>query len=270
MGHPSVNDAVVAGEALSHELLTAQLLTNYHSWIFREVKPFLGRQLTEIGGGLGTFSELLLRHHVARTSDSSLEIFEPCENLYAQLRAKCLAEHSELMCGNRLRVTNGCFTWQPNGYDSAVLINVLEHVRDDSKLIHTIYASLHPGGTLIVFSPALPCLFSALDQRVGHFRRYRKADLASLFRRAGFDTVRIRYMDVAGILPWYVINTVGGSCSFNPQWIRMYDRFVVPIMSRIERYGAPIGKNLLMVGRKPTRSGSSPGTAETPLTHTAC
>jgi SAM-dependent methyltransferase len=262
MGHSAVTQSLETGDALSHELSTAALLINYHAWIFREVAPFLGFQLTEIGGGLGTFSDLLLRHHLAGRPNASLDIFEPDPTLFAQLRATCLAQQAELMRADRLRLTNGCFTSKPNAYDSAVLVNVLEHVRDDSDLIQEIYASLHPGGTLVVFSPALPSLYSALDKEVGHFRRYRKAELASLFRHAGFDILKLRYMDAAGIIPWYVINVLAGSCSFNPQLIRMYDRFVVPIMSRLECYGAPLGKNLLIVGRKP--SGSLPAKAGTP------
>ena len=259
MGYSALQEPVDTGEALSHELSTAQLLVNYHAWIFRAIQPFLGSQLTEIGGGLGTFSELLIRHHIANRPNSTLEIFEPSKTLFAQLNQKFSAQQGALLRANRLRLTNGYFLSKPHAYDSAVLINVLEHIQDDVDLIKSIYTSLLPGGTLIVFSPALPSLYSALDKQVGHFRRYRKNDLASLFSDAGFTIARVQYMDTAGIIPWYVINVLGGSCSFNPQLVKMYDRFVVPIMSRTEHFfGAPIGKNLLIVGRKPSTLASEP------------
>ena len=257
MGYHAVLEPAEAGDALSHELSTAQLLVHYHAWIFREIRPFLGYQLTEIGGGLGTFSDLLIRQHIASRQDSTLEIFEPAKALFAQLSQKFSAQQGPLLRANRLCLTNGYFLSKPNAYDSAVLINVLEHIQDDFDLIQKIYTSLLPGGTLIVFSPALPALYSALDKQVGHFRRYRKSDLASRFNRAGFNIAKLQYMDTAGIIPWYVINVLGGSCSFNPQLVKMYDRFVVPLMSRIEHsFGAPIGKNLLIVGRKPSTPGS--------------
>src|SRR5690349_14524152 len=84
MGSSALQEPVNTGEALSHELSTAQLLVNYHDWIFRAVQPFLGDQLTEVGGGLGTFSDLLIRHHVATHHNSTLEIFEPSKTLFAQ------------------------------------------------------------------------------------------------------------------------------------------------------------------------------------------
>ena len=43
-----------------------------------------------------------------------------------------------------------------------VLINVLEHVENDEELLSTIHQVLKPGGTLLLFVPALPGLYGAL------------------------------------------------------------------------------------------------------------
>jgi hypothetical protein len=58
-------------------------------------------------------------------------------------------------------------------------------------------------------------------------------------------------MDVAGIIPWYLVNVIGRSRSFNPSLAALYDRLGIPLTRCFERsWGAPIGKNLLMAGRK--------------------
>ena len=240
-----------AGEALRLELSTIESLVNYHTWIYREIQPFLGDQLTEIGGGLGTFSDLLIRHHILGRPNRTIEILEPDEDLFAQLRSKCQAQHNGLIKTNRLRLANSVFASRMHTFDTAIMINVLEHIEDDRDLISNIYSSIQPGGTVAVFSPALPFLYSPLDRRVGHFRRYRKNDLAALIEGAGFSLEKVQYMDTLGVIPWYIINVLAGSCSFNPLLAKTYDRAGIPITRWVEHYfGAPIGKNVLAVGRK--------------------
>jgi hypothetical protein len=104
---------------------------------------------------------------------------------------------------------------------------------------------------LLIFVPALPWLFSNLDRQVGHFRRYLKKDLERLTQQAGFTVVNSRYFDCAGILPWYINfvllkNEIGGGS------VTLYDKVVVPLMRVVERYWVPpVGKNILLVARKP-------------------
>ena len=247
-----LNANLHAETALSHELSTAQLLVNYHGWIFREIQPFLGDHLTEIGGGIGTFSDHLIRRHVSARQNRSIDIFEPADGLFLQLKKHCQSRYEELLCSGRVRLRNERFNSGVITFDSAIMINVLEHIENDRDIIRRIYTCLNPGGILIVFSPALPFLYSPFDKRVGHFRRYRKRELVSMFGASGFAIAKLQYMDVAGVLPWYLINVLAGSCSFNPSLIRVYDRVVVPITRWIERScGAPVGKNVLIVGRKP-------------------
>jgi len=252
MSHPAEQSCGSSTEEiLSHELSTTRLLTNYHEWIFQEIQPFLGNDITEIGGGLGTFSDLLIRNHLGMRTDATIEIFEPASQLFSQLRQQYQARCGDLLRTGRIRLTNAQFASPSSTYDSVILINGLEHVEYDRNLVHEIHASLRRKGTLIVFSPALPFLYSALDKQVGHFRRYKKDLLASLFTNAGFTIAKLHYMDIAGIVPWYFINVLGGSCSFNPSLVKAYDRLIVPVMRRVEKYcGTPIGKNILIVGRK--------------------
>jgi len=238
-------------EALRLELSTIASLVNYHAWIYREIQPFLGDQLTEIGGGLGTFSDLLIRHHILGRPNRTIEILEPDEDFFMKLRNKCQAQHTGLIQTDRLRLTNSVFTSQVNTFDTAIMINVLEHIENDRDIISNIYSSIQPGGTLAVFSPGLPFLYSPLDRRLGHFRRYRKDELAAIIEGAGFSLEKVQYMDILGVLPWYLINVLAGSCTFNPLLVKTYDRVVVPITRWMEHYfGAPIGKNVLVVGRK--------------------
>ncbi len=168
------------------------------------------------------------------------------------LKDTCRSRYAPFLRCGRLTVINGRFESSPARFDTVVLVNVLEHVDRDQELVGEIYASLAPGGAVIIFVPALPSLYSALDRMAGHVRRYRKPQLESLCRSSGFEVVKSTYLDMAGVVPWYVINVIGRARSFNAALARVYDRFVVPVTRWIERRcGAPVGKNLLVIARKP-------------------
>jgi hypothetical protein len=128
---------------------------------------------------------------------------------------------------------------------------VLEHIENDAAEAAAMHRALKPGGHALIFVPALEGLYSELDRKLGHFRRYRRRPLVRLFEQAGFDTVRCRYFDIAGIIPWYIAFVLMNR-TISEGKVSLYDRVVVPVMRAIEGWiPPPIGKNLLLVARKP-------------------
>jgi SAM-dependent methyltransferase len=137
-----------------------------------------------------------------------------------------------------------------DGFDSVVYVNVLEHIEDDRAELALAHRALRPGGHLLVYVPALSFLYSDLDRSVGHFRRYQKKQLVGLARQSGFTVVSARYFDMLGILPWFVVYVLLKK-TIRPGDVSLYDRLVVPVMRSLEGIIAPpIGKNLLLIGRK--------------------
>ena len=243
--------AMPAPTPLTHELQTVKSLVNYHAWIFEELRPSLGMRVVEIGGGIGTFAAVVAREHLLRHPESSLEVFEPDAALFAELDASLHEQFAPLMQAGRLKTVQGKFRPVSRRYDTAMLVNVLEHIEDDGGLLDSIHESLVPSGTAIVYVPALPWLFSPLDRDIGHFRRYGMAQLRGLFESRRFEILKATYMDMPGIVPWYLLNVLCRSRTFSPTLARLYDRWGVPVIRAFERRAAPpIGKNILMIGRK--------------------
>lgn len=222
------------------ELEAMSFAVNYHQWIVDEISPFLGRTTVEVGAGVGDFSRMLLR-----TSIERLYAFEPSINLFGALEER-LESHSAVKTVNDFLGNH-----QLSGeIDSVLYINVMEHIEDDRRELRTAWTVVRPGGHLLLFVPALSWLFSDVDRQVGHFRRYLKKDLERKVGEAGFEVVRSRYFDFAGILPWYV-NFVLLRRSLDASSVSLYDRLVVPPMRWAERYiRPPVGKNILLVARK--------------------
>jgi len=236
---------------LAAELETLAGLENYHGWILDEIRPYLGTRLVEVGAGIGTFTKFLVQACLSHNPNARLEAFEPDPALYQRLRDQLEYSHPDLIRKGRLITTNGYFQPSSVTRDTVVMINVLEHIQDDQESVRMVYQSLSPGGSLIVYSPALQWLYSPHDKAVGHYRRYDVDQLEQVLRTEGFAVVVAKYMDCLGVLPWYLLNVVGGATSISPRLARFYDAYFVPLTRMVERRWQPsVGKNVLIVAHK--------------------
>jgi len=133
-------------------------------------------------------------------------------------------------------------------------LNVLEHIEDDEATLCALLAKLKPGGRCLLYVPAFQVLFSSMDRKIGHYRRYHRRGLLELARRAGFAIERAEYADSMGFfvtLLYKIINNQQNDVS--PASVRVYDRCVFPVSRALDRMGCSrlFGKNLLVVMRRP-------------------
>jgi SAM-dependent methyltransferase len=215
---------------------------NYYCWILRRINPYIGRRVIEIGAGVGTFASILLE----QTDVSELLLLEPADNLFPVLVERFAGER-------RVRTIQGYLHSCPvePKVDSLIAINVIEHVADDEKFMRSAYEELVPGGTIILFTPALSVLYGTLDKAFEHYRRYSKTELAQKLTRAGFRLEDIRYLNLPGIATWFLAGKVLRQRTIRPSQVRVYDRWVVPWVSRLEqKWEPPFGQSVLAVARK--------------------
>jgi SAM-dependent methyltransferase len=231
-----------------HDLEALSDMPNYYSWIADLFRPYLHGRALEIGAGIGTNAEYT-RQHVEH-----LALVEPSPNLVTTLQ--------ERFGGDPQFSVHGCTSEdylaeaEPGSRDAVMMINVLEHIEDDRQTARQIHDLLSPGGHFLIFVPAMPFLFSKLDSLFGHYRRYTRPALRSVLEDSGFEIVESRYFDILGIAPWYILNTLMGSTGFNPSLVTLYDRVGVPVTRTFERIvNPPVGKNLVMIGRKSPAAG---------------
>jgi SAM-dependent methyltransferase len=138
------------------------------------------------------------------------------------------------------------------GFDAVLYLNVLEHIADDAQELRLAARVLRPGGALLVFGPALEWLYSELDYRAGHYRRYSLRRLRALASAAGLQVVSARYFDVLGVLPYLVVYRLSRHADIAGSTLWGYDRLVVPLSRLIQRAvpHPPLGKNVLLVAIK--------------------
>ncbi len=228
-----------------HDLEALAHLENYTDAILHRFAPFLHGRVLEVGAGIGNFAAL----YVDRIDEALL--VEPAANLYPRLTER-FASRPSIRCFAGILDDAAP---APGTFDAAVMVNVLEHVRDDGATLRQLRTALRPDGRLLLFVPALPILYGALDAEMGHERRYTRASLREVVEASGFQIDTLEYFDSFGVLPWFVVGRVLRRRFVDPAGAQLYDRLVVPGLSRIERrVSLPFGKNLILVAR-PTDDG---------------
>ena len=196
--------------------------------------PDGSQRLLDFGAGTGTFARDLVAHGY------DVVCLEPDQHLVDRLTAEGLAAVTSLHD-------------VPDASIGLVYsFNVLEHIDDDLAALRSLRDSLRPGGELLLYVPAMPSLFSSMDRKVGHLRRYQRRPLARLVAEAGFTVDSARFVDSLGCLATWAYKVVGSRRGdLDPKSIRFYDRFLFPVSRALDRVtGRLFGKNLLVHARR--------------------
>lgn len=209
---------------------------NYNNYLLRTVREHAkpGDRILDFGAGSGQFAVPLSRAGLDITA------LEPDEFLRGRIAAsgiRAIAEINEL----------------PNGtFDYIYTLNVLEHIQDDVNALRSIYAKLKPQGTLLIYVPAFPMLYSSMDAKVGHIRRYTRSVLVQSVRAVGLETQKVAYVDSLGFLASLAFKAMGSETgNVSLRALKIYDRMLFPLSRLADFFSARwLGKNLLLVARK--------------------
>ena len=214
----------------------------YHRWIFEKIKPYLGKDIFEVGCGIGNLTTFLLSKGRVIAADVNEDYLQTVENKYRS--------HPNL---------KGILTWDiqkgpPKTFsisiDTIVCSNVLEHIGDDNDALRKFYELLPVGGKLIILVPALKPLYNVLDKELGHFRRYSKEELIQKITGNGFRVCALRYFNLFGILGWFVNGTLLRRPLLPAGQIGIFNK-MVPLFMRIEKaVPTVVGQSLIAIGEK--------------------
>lgn len=211
----------------------------YSAWILDLIAPHVAGRILEVGAGRGAYSQYFADH-------GHLTALEPSETNCAALRER-LSGHPNVVVVNAQLDGSAA----PGSYDTVVLLNVLEHIPDDHRALVDIFESLAPGGKIVLWVPAFEALYGKFDQRIGHYRRYRRNELLALVHSVGFQQVTGRYANLPGFFAWWLVVRVLGRTPTGGRLASIYDRFFIPVIRRVERIvRPPFGQSLLVVAQR--------------------
>lgn len=170
-----------------------ELLPNYYVWTYGKFRRHIKGVVVELGCGSGTGIRCYIgnAHHVYAVDYNDALLTRIVKSLGASIVTPIKAD---LM--DDWRELKGIEA------DTVILMDVLEHFRDDEAFLKKAAALLKPGGRMIIKVPAQRKLYSSIDEASGHFRRYDPEDLQRLALQAGLDCRFIRHINPLGALAY--------------------------------------------------------------------
>jgi SAM-dependent methyltransferase len=217
--------------------------TTWKAYVRRQIVPYLGRRVLEVGAGLGgTTRSLCVGDHDAWI------LLEPDPGLASQAAVLCESRALPECC--RVRVGTTEELGQGETFDSVLYMDVLEHIEHDQEEFSRAAALLSPGGYLVVLCPAHQFLYTEFDRAIGHFRRYTRSSMGTL-SDPRLERVRLRYLDSVGMLASLANRTLLHQSMPTPRQIAFWDGVLVPCSRLLD--GAlfyRLGKSILGVWRR--------------------
>jgi SAM-dependent methyltransferase len=239
--HPNLKTLVAADRFGAETLERMGTADAYNRWMYDRLARWIGRHIIEIGSGVGNMSQFFTGRDRLMVTDH-----EPVYRAFLRDRFRdvpgvtvadwTLPDIPPALLGER--------------FDTAVCLNVLEHIADDRGSLAAIRRMLAPGGRLVLLVPAIPAIYGTLDVKLGHERRYTPSLLRERYAEAGFRMLRLEYFNLAGIVGWWFAGRVLKRDLIPERSLAVFNA-LVPLF-RLERL-LPwrLGQSLIAIGEKP-------------------
>ena len=206
------------------ELDTFASAKNWKRYWRSRVAGFVAGDVLEVGAGIGSNTTLL-----RSLSTGHWLCLEPDPDLLTQCVknvGRCgLAVDS--VCGGLRAVP------EDSSFDTALYIDVLEHIEDDAGELSRVAQHIRPNGHIIVLSPAHERLYSPFDRAIGHVRRYDHQSLGQC-SPAGATMRTCEYLDSVGYF-LSLANRIFLKQSMPAlNQVLFWDRVVVPVSRAVD------------------------------------
>jgi 2-polyprenyl-3-methyl-5-hydroxy-6-metoxy-1,4-benzoquinol methylase len=212
-------------------------------WVFRMVQP--PAHILDYGCGSGLISRGIQDHgYLIDAADNSPIALEMC-----------------LKNGVKKIINTAEQDLPQNQYELILLLDVLEHIENDSGFLKTICSSLKPNGFILMTVPAFSWLWSGEDYVSHHVRRYTLDTLRTAAIRSGIQIQHLTFFNMLLFIPvaatifWKnIFDTRSRTATMISDIPRLLNSFCTALFSFekiLLRYvGLPIGTSLLLIGRQ--------------------
>lgn len=224
-------------------LETLSAADRFNDEVWSKVERFVGKEILEVGLGIGIFTDKLLTKGKVFGVDVVPEFVEAAKKRHGT-RPDLEYLVADMGAGTPDSLKGRAF-------DTIVCMNVLEHIEDDRGTLKRFMAMLKPGGKLVLVVPGHQFLFNPLDSNDGHFRRYAEGELCEKLAEAGFSVVHRSQFNLFGIFGWFLNGTILRRKDLPAGQMGLFNR-VAPLLFWLENLvGPPVGLSVLAVGAKP-------------------
>jgi glycosyltransferase involved in cell wall biosynthesis len=214
----------------------------FNRWMYDTIRKHLGTRIAELGSGRGNLSKLLKQGANVLVTDNRDTYLQELRSRWGHLSNVHVA---------RLDLLNETDYRQLTDFkvDTVVCLNVLEHIEDDFGVLDRLYRAVPPGCRVVFLVPFNPKLYSRFDKEIGHFRRYSKTELEYKMQAAGLKVECQFYFNKAGVIAWWVGNTLFGQRSITAWQLKIYN-LLTPLFKALDHCLPIQGLSTVVVASK--------------------
>jgi ubiquinone/menaquinone biosynthesis C-methylase UbiE len=222
-------------------LVTLTNAVNNNNWTCGKLKPFLGKNILEIGSGIGTFSKFII------AQERTVTLSDLNDNYINDLKEK----YKENPLVSVLQADAEKIDEAVNGkkFDTVIAVNIIEHLENDDEALKRIKKILLPGGRLVFIVPAHELLFSEFDKKIGHFRRYSRNELERRLIEKGYTIEFIEFMNAISVFGWFFSFKLLKRVTMPTLQVRIADA-LIPFIGFFEKFiKVPFGLSIFCVAK---------------------
>jgi len=219
----------------------------FNQWMFNTIAPYCSGKILEIGSGIGNISQFFLESGFEITLSDVRDSY--CEALKHKF-SKAEPQVKVLLIDLADMAFEDTYVMYQGAFDTVFALNVVEHIKDDHRALKHCRFLLKEGGNLIILVPAFQNLYNTFDAELGHYRRYTKNSLRSLFLANGLDIIYSQYFNLAGIPGWFLSGRILRKKTIPAGQMGFYNT-LVPFFKVIDKIVLKrCGLSVIVVGRK--------------------
>lgn len=202
----------------------------FNAWMYAQIKPYCKGKVLEIGSGIGNISKFILHDGFTITlSDYNSNYCDTLATMFADRKHVQDILHLDILDAD----FNTKYASLFSSFDTIIGLNVIEHVDDDRTAIENCKKLLAPDGVIIMLVPAYNWLFNSIDTALGHFRRYNKKKVRTLFSKTQMQTIHIHYFNASAIGGWFVSGKILKNAVIKQEQMKLYNR-LVPVFKFVD------------------------------------
>ena len=236
-----IDDLYQDDEYGSHILVELEHAHRFNSWLGDTLRPYVGERVLEIGAGIGTLTNQFIPRQLYVASDINPHYLH---YLQSYSIGKPYLRVSEIDVGKSEH-----FRGLEEQFDTALMVNVLEHVSDEVGALRNLWSVLEPGGRAVILVPQNPALHGSLDEVLCHYKRYTVRDLERALTKAGFLVEKVFDFNRVSVPGWWLNGKVLRRKRFSRIQLKVLDS-LVPILRRIDHLLPLSGLSIVAIGVK--------------------
>lgn len=238
----SVQDVAVRN-TLDSTLEIFDASPGFSEWMFSQYRPYINwGTVWEIGSGVGALCPFLEKAEKLILSEYDDEFRATLQRRFGK------KDNVDVLPLDLENLDTNAFSKYK--IDTIISTNVMEHINNHEEAFKRITSLMHSQTTMITLVPAHPWLYTPIDEKLGHYRRYSKKELRRVLEAAGQKVDRMFYFNRASVPFWYLQGKLFGQSEIRKEDMSRVEK-VLPIL-KLERFFPflPFGQSVIAISSK--------------------